>query len=177
MEELYRSSHAVSGIICAGTWAQDLDDKVHDTFLIVVQAIQKGELREPERLMGFVRTSSAAKSRSDDRAVQNRREQADMDSTVECPTAAIRRNRPAIAREHEEVARLSCAVSRCAIDGRLFGVLRLSDTPTVIHIRLLPAVLHGAVDLSGDLARTTVRTKPIRPSGSRNSPFWMAARR
>ncbi len=36
--------------------AQELDDKVHDTFLIVVQAIRRGELREPERLMGFVRT-------------------------------------------------------------------------------------------------------------------------
>jgi DNA-directed RNA polymerase specialized sigma24 family protein len=35
---------------------QDLDDRVHDTFLIVVQAISKGDLREPERLMGFVRT-------------------------------------------------------------------------------------------------------------------------
>ena len=34
----------------------DLDDRVHDVFLIVVQAIQRGEIREPERLMGFVRT-------------------------------------------------------------------------------------------------------------------------
>jgi RNA polymerase sigma factor (sigma-70 family) len=36
--------------------AQDLEDKLHDTFLIVVQAIQRGDLREPERLLGFVRT-------------------------------------------------------------------------------------------------------------------------
>lgn len=35
---------------------QELEDKVHDVFLIVVQAIQRGEVREPERLMGFVRT-------------------------------------------------------------------------------------------------------------------------
>ncbi len=34
----------------------DLDDRVHDTFLIVVQAIRAGELREPERLLGFIRT-------------------------------------------------------------------------------------------------------------------------
>ena len=33
-----------------------LDDKVHDTFLVVVQAIRRGELRDPQRLMGFVRT-------------------------------------------------------------------------------------------------------------------------
>jgi RNA polymerase sigma-70 factor (ECF subfamily) len=36
--------------------AQDVDDRVHDVFLIVVQAIRRGELREPERLMGFIRT-------------------------------------------------------------------------------------------------------------------------
>lgn len=36
--------------------AQDVEDKVHDTFLIVVRAIQRGDLREPERLLGFVRT-------------------------------------------------------------------------------------------------------------------------
>ena len=35
---------------------EELDDRVHDAFLIVLQAIQRGELREPERLMGFIRT-------------------------------------------------------------------------------------------------------------------------
>jgi len=35
---------------------QDLDDRVHDIFLMVVQSIQRGEVREPERLMGYVRT-------------------------------------------------------------------------------------------------------------------------
>jgi RNA polymerase sigma factor (sigma-70 family) len=29
---------------------------VHDVFLIVTQSIQRGELREPDRLMGYVRT-------------------------------------------------------------------------------------------------------------------------
>jgi RNA polymerase sigma factor (sigma-70 family) len=35
---------------------QDLQDRVHDVFVIVVEAIRRGEIREPERLMGFVRT-------------------------------------------------------------------------------------------------------------------------
>ena len=35
---------------------QDLDDKVHDLFLTIIQSIQRGDLREPERLMGYVRT-------------------------------------------------------------------------------------------------------------------------
>jgi RNA polymerase sigma-70 factor, ECF subfamily len=36
--------------------AADVDDKLHDLFLIIVEAIRSGELREPSRLMGFVRT-------------------------------------------------------------------------------------------------------------------------
>ena len=45
------------GSTCAASFGvQELDDKVHDTFLIVVQAIRRGDLREPDRLMGFVRT-------------------------------------------------------------------------------------------------------------------------
>lgn len=34
----------------------DVDDRVHDLFLTIVETIRGGELREPERLMGFVRT-------------------------------------------------------------------------------------------------------------------------
>ena len=57
MEELYRLfARGIRYYLCRQLGHQELDDKVHDTFVIVVQAIRKGELREPERLMGFVRT-------------------------------------------------------------------------------------------------------------------------
>ncbi len=57
MEELYRIfAKGIRFFLCRQLGTQELDDKVHDTFLIVVQAIQRGDLREPERLMGFVRT-------------------------------------------------------------------------------------------------------------------------
>src|SRR5665647_1390525 len=57
MESLYRVfARGVRFYLCRQLGPQELDDKVHDTFLIVVQAIRRGELREPERLMGFVRT-------------------------------------------------------------------------------------------------------------------------
>src|SRR5580704_949834 len=57
MEELYRLfGRGIRYYLCRQLGHQELDDKVHDTFLIVVQAIRRGELREPERLMGFVRT-------------------------------------------------------------------------------------------------------------------------
>jgi hypothetical protein len=35
---------------------QDVDDRVHGIIVIVVDAISNGEVREPERLMGFVAT-------------------------------------------------------------------------------------------------------------------------
>lgn len=57
MEELYRIfSRGVRFSMWRRVGRQDLDDRVHETFLIVTQAIRNGELREPERLMGFVRT-------------------------------------------------------------------------------------------------------------------------
>jgi RNA polymerase sigma-70 factor, ECF subfamily len=42
--------------LCRQLGSQDLDDRVHDTFVMVLQQIRRGDLREPERLMGFVRT-------------------------------------------------------------------------------------------------------------------------
>jgi RNA polymerase sigma factor (sigma-70 family) len=34
----------------------DVEDRVHDVFMIVIDTIRRGDLREPERLMGFVST-------------------------------------------------------------------------------------------------------------------------
>jgi RNA polymerase sigma-70 factor, ECF subfamily len=35
---------------------EDLDDKIHDIFVIITQAIRNGELRDPSRLMGYIHT-------------------------------------------------------------------------------------------------------------------------
>ncbi|MCS7043866.1 MAG: sigma-70 family RNA polymerase sigma factor [Bryobacteraceae bacterium] len=57
IEELYRLfCRGIRFFLCRHLGPQDLDDRVHDTFLMVVHSIQNGGLREPERLMGFVRT-------------------------------------------------------------------------------------------------------------------------
>lgn len=57
MEELYRVfSKSIRYFLYRQLGPQDLDDKVHDVFLIVTQAIRQGDLREPDRLMGYVRT-------------------------------------------------------------------------------------------------------------------------
>ncbi len=57
LAELYQMfAKGIKFMIVRQLGRQDLEDRVHDTFVIVVQAIQRGDLREPERLMGFVRT-------------------------------------------------------------------------------------------------------------------------
>ena len=106
MEELYRVfSRGVRFYLCRQLGPQDLDDKVHDTFLIVVQAIRKGELREPERLMGFVRTVVRRQVAAQiDRAVQSRRDQAELDSSVFVSDHRDTPEEAAILRQHEEVA-------------------------------------------------------------------------
>jgi RNA polymerase sigma-70 factor (ECF subfamily) len=57
MEDLYRVfSAGVKFYLWRQLGSQDLTDRLHDLFLIITESIQKGELREPERLMGYVRT-------------------------------------------------------------------------------------------------------------------------
>lgn len=82
MEDLYALFHkGIRFYLCRQLGSQELDDKVHDTFVVVVQAIRRGELREPERLMGFVRTIVRRQVAAHiDRAVHLRREQLDVDS-------------------------------------------------------------------------------------------------
>lgn len=57
MEELYGIlAGSIRYLIVRQLGIQVADDKLHDTFLIIVDAIQRGVVREPERLLGFVRT-------------------------------------------------------------------------------------------------------------------------
>lgn len=107
MEELYRVfSRGVRFYLCRQLGPQDLEDKVHDTFLIVVQAVRRGELREPERLMGFVRTVVRRQVAAHiDQAVHTRRQQVG----IETGTTVIDLNRDpeerAIQQEHEQIAK------------------------------------------------------------------------
>jgi RNA polymerase sigma factor (sigma-70 family) len=57
MEELYGVfTTGIRFYLCRQLGPQDLDDKVHDAFITIAQSIRRGDLREPERLMGYVRT-------------------------------------------------------------------------------------------------------------------------
>src|SRR5438128_8090479 len=79
MSELYEMfSRGIRFHLCRHPGTQDLDDRVHDAFVMVVQSIRRGELREPQRLMGFVRTVVRRLVATHiEKAVQARREHQD----------------------------------------------------------------------------------------------------
>jgi RNA polymerase sigma factor (sigma-70 family) len=62
---------------------EELDDRVHDCFLIVTEAIRAGELRDPARLMGYVRTVVRRHiAASIDEAVTRRRSSVEFEDSV-----------------------------------------------------------------------------------------------
>jgi RNA polymerase sigma-70 factor (ECF subfamily) len=57
MAELYSDfTRGIRYLLLRSLGMEDIDDRVHDCFVIVTEAIRSGELREPARLMGYVRT-------------------------------------------------------------------------------------------------------------------------
>jgi RNA polymerase sigma-70 factor, ECF subfamily len=111
MEHLYKLfSRGIRYYLCRQLGPQELEDKVHDTFLIVVNAIKRGDLREPERLMGFVRTVVRRQVAAYiENAVHLRREQADLESSV---TVADRKQNP----EQEAIFRQKSALMKSALE-------------------------------------------------------------
>lgn len=105
MEHLYKLfSRGIRYYLCRQLGPQELEDKVHDTFLIVVNAIKRGDLREPERLMGFVRTVVRRQVAAYiENAVHTRREQADLESGVAVADKTLNPEQEAISREKAEL--------------------------------------------------------------------------
>ena len=84
---------------------QDLDDKVHDVFLIITQSIQRGELREPDRLMGYVRTVVRRQVAAHiDSAVQARRNLQSIDPAMTLSDHQPDPERKVIEQENQDVA-------------------------------------------------------------------------
>jgi len=85
LEELYRVFYVgIRFYLSRQIGPQDVDDKIHDLFLTITQSIQRGDLREPERLMEYVRTIVRRQVAAHiDNAVQARRKRTDMEYAVE----------------------------------------------------------------------------------------------
>src|SRR4051794_17111673 len=110
MEQLYKLfSRGIRYYLCRQLGPQELEDKVHDTFLIVVNAIKRGDLREPERLMGFVRTVVRRQVAGYiENAVHTRRDQTDLESGA---AVADRKHNP----EQEAIIREKAALMRTSL--------------------------------------------------------------
>lgn len=116
MEQLYKLfSRGIRYYLCRQLGPQELEDKVHDTFLIVVNAIRRGDLREPERLMGFVRTVVRRQVAAYiEEAVHTRREQADLESGIAVADRKQNPEQEAILHQKTELMRavLECLSQR-----------------------------------------------------------------
>jgi RNA polymerase sigma-70 factor (ECF subfamily) len=107
MVDLYELfSKGIRFYLCRQLGPQELDDKVHDTFVVVVQAIQRGELREPQRLMGFVRTIVRRQVAAHiDKVVHCRRDQIELDSTMRVPDPHENPEEKAVFRQRADLIR------------------------------------------------------------------------
>jgi RNA polymerase sigma-70 factor, ECF subfamily len=105
MQELYQIfGRGVRLYLCRQLGMQEVDDKIHDTFLVVVQAIRNGDLREPERLMGFVRTVARRMVAGHiDQLVHRRRDNVGLESGVVIPDCRITPEQETIQREKVDV--------------------------------------------------------------------------
>jgi RNA polymerase sigma-70 factor (ECF subfamily) len=111
MEQLYKLfSRGIRYYLCRQLGPQELEDKVHDTFLIVVNAIKRGDLREPDRLMGFVRTVVRRQVAAYiEQAVHTRREQAELETGI---SVADRTHNP----EQEAMVKQRAELMKSALD-------------------------------------------------------------
>ena len=84
LEELYAVAKGFSFFLMRQLGKDDLQDKVHDVFLATAQAIRRGKLRDPERLIPFVTkvtrfyTYSQIENRSQNRRLQGPLEHANV---------------------------------------------------------------------------------------------------
>ena len=107
MEDLYAVfAKGIRYFLLRNLGPEDIDDKVHDCFVIVIQAIQRGDLREPERLMGYVRTVVKRQiAAAIETAVQQRRSRVDFEESLfSVSDWRDDPERSVLARQHSEIA-------------------------------------------------------------------------
>jgi RNA polymerase sigma-70 factor (ECF subfamily) len=89
---------------------QDYRDKIHSIFVDVVVAIQHGQLRDPDRLMGFARTIARRKvSCYIDAAASDRRNQVEIGSLFGLASPGATPEQEMVSREQSELVRLTLA--------------------------------------------------------------------
>ncbi len=105
MEDLYSSFGAgIRFHVYRRFGIQDLEDKVHDIFLMIAEAIRAGEPRQPERLAGYIRTIRRQIATFVEKAVYTRRKQTGIDAGMLLSDHGADPEYRAIQRQHMEIA-------------------------------------------------------------------------
>jgi RNA polymerase sigma factor (sigma-70 family) len=108
MMELYTVfTRGIRYLLLRSLGVEEVDDRVHDCFVIVAEAIRSGELRDPARLMGYVRTVVRRHiAASIEEAINRRRNTVEFEDTVF--SISDWKNNPEqniMVRQREEIAR------------------------------------------------------------------------
>jgi RNA polymerase sigma-70 factor, ECF subfamily len=83
---------------------QDIQDKIHDVYLEIVRAIQRDQLRDPERLIAFARTVARRKVAVHiDSATRRRRDESAFESVGKLPSTLSTPEGELISRQLNEV--------------------------------------------------------------------------
>ena len=89
---------------------QDYRDKIHNIFVDVLVAIQHGQLRDPDRLMGFARTIARRRvSCYIDTAASDRRNQVEIESLFGLASPGATPEQEMVSQEQRELVRLTLA--------------------------------------------------------------------
>ncbi len=105
--------------------AMDVNDKVHDLFVAVMESIRQGKVRQPERLMGYVQTMVSRQVASHiDRISKERRNSPVMEMRAPLPDQAPDPEHSAMDRQIGEVIR------------RVLGGMRERDRQILVRFYL-----------------------------------------
>ena len=167
MEELYQLlSTGIRFFLMRRLNHPDVEDKVHEVFVDVVSAIRRQEMREPARLMGFVRTVVQRKlARQINHLVRSRDEQAGFGDIQSVPDGRKTPEQMAAAKQMDGL--VSAALNELnARDRELLVRFYLWEQPgdqickemslTLTQFRVFKS---RAKARFGDLARKTVATR------------------
>ncbi|HUQ92109.1 MAG TPA: sigma-70 family RNA polymerase sigma factor [Bryobacteraceae bacterium] len=177
MEDLYHVfSRGVRYYLCRQLGSQEIDDKVHDTLVIVVLAIRRGDLRDPERLLGFMRTVVRRQVAAHiDNAVHTRRDMIDLETGAALALAASNPESTAIFQQKAEFMK-KVLLGMPERDREILTRFYLDEQPqdqiceemslTGTQFRLLKS---RAKTRFGELGRKKLSRKSIRAVFMRNS--------
>ncbi len=142
--------------------SQEAEDRLHETLLIVISAIREGKLREPQRIMGFVRTVAQRQVMAHiEGAVRRRRAEGELAPDCEVVDQQWSPEETAIIRQRAEL--LTCVLQEMSTNQReiLQRIYLGEESPeeicqkmslTAIQFRLAKSRAKAAFSIRGRLA-------------------------